>query len=73
MKSIVFIFAGAILGLLFALFDTAVSSAEVSAINPEIYDLIGNVSPLKFLVYMGIGAAAGFALHIVILKLHRRQ
>jgi hypothetical protein len=73
MKSIVFTIAGIILGLFFALFDTAVSNAEVSTINPGIHDLIGNVSTLKFLVYMGIGAAAGFALYIVILKLGTRQ
>jgi membrane protein insertase Oxa1/YidC/SpoIIIJ len=73
MKSIVFIFPGIILGLFFALFDTAVSNTEVSAINPGIHDLIGKISPLKFLVYMGIGAAAGFALYIIILRLPRRQ
>lgn len=66
MKSTVFIVSGIILGLFFALFDTAVSNAEVSAINPGINDLIGNISPLKFLVYMGIGAAAGFALYVVL-------
>lgn len=73
MKSIVFVFAGIILGLFFALFDTAVGNAEVSAINPGIQDLIGNISPLKFIFYMGIGAAAGFALYIVVFILNRRQ
>lgn len=73
MKNIYFIVAGSVTGLLFALFDTAISNAEVSAINPGIHDLLGNVSLLNLLVYMAIGATAGFLSHMLFLKLRSKH
>ncbi|EDM37756.1 hypothetical protein PBAL39_15064 [Pedobacter sp. BAL39] len=60
-----FIIIGALAGLLFALFDTAVGNAEVSSVNPTVHELVGNVSPTKLLFYAGIGAIAGFLLYKV--------
>ncbi|TKC06647.1 hypothetical protein FA048_15695 [Pedobacter polaris] len=73
MKLAYFIFFGIFIGFAFALIDTIVGNAEISAIEAGDSDLLKNLSVSKLAIYSAIGAITGAAFYAVVTKAVKKK